>query len=99
MFGSEKRANLALERLEDNLKALRVRVDELESAGKRLQLEWNETYDKVRHQMSRMARRGDLARASNGQEIVDETANDEPEVDPISAKILARRGRMFMGGK
>lgn len=97
MFGSLKAANLAIARLEDNLKGLRVAVDELSSANKRLQLEWTETYDKVRHQLSRMARRGDLG---NGKEEVGAPSPEgmeESEVDAISAKILARRSRMFLG--
>lgn len=99
VFGSEKRANLALERLEDTLKGLRADVNELKSAHKRLELEWTETYDKVRHQMSRMARRGDLPKTNNDAEIVPSNGSEEPEMDPISAKIHLRRSRSFLGGK
>ena len=96
MFRSEKRALRAIERLEDDLKGLRVAVDELHSANKRLQLEWVETYDKVRHQLSRMARRGDLSKGEGNGEIVEETANAETNLDPISAKIHARRNRSYL---
>lgn len=97
MFRSEKRTILAVERLDDRLKAFTERVDALESANKRLELEWIEAYDKIRHQLSRMARRGDLPKANGADTIVDEAAADEPEVDPISAAIHARRGRTFLG--
>lgn len=87
----------ATERLEDRLDAIIVRVDGLESANKRLQLEWTETYDKVRHQLSRMARRGDLGKGKDPEEIVDEGADGASTVDPISEKIHARRNRPFLG--
>jgi len=76
--------------------ALTNQVNELESANKRLQLEWVETYDKVRHQLSRMARRGDLSNGKDPNANVDETATDEPVRDPISEKIHARRNRSFL---
>jgi len=97
LFRSEKRAILAVERLEERLQVLKVRVDDLESAGKRLQLEWTETYDKIRHQLSRMARRGDLSNGKDPEAIVPPEGAEEPETDPISAKILARRSRTFLG--
>jgi len=96
VFGSDKRAIRAIERLEDDYKALRSRVDELGSANKRLQLEWTETYDKVRHQLSRMARRGDLPKANGTDEIVAPDATDESVLDPISTKIHARRNRSYL---
>jgi len=99
LFRSEKRTILAVERLEDSLVALTGKVDALDSTVRKLQLEWIETYDKIRHQLSRMARRGDLKPPPGNGEIVDEGGDDEPKVDPISAGIHARRGRMFLGGK
>ena len=97
LFRSEKRAILAVERLQDSLQALTTKVDSLESASRKLELEWVETYDKIRHQMSRMARRGDLAKGTGPDPIVDPEANDEPVIDPISAGIHARRSRSFLG--
>jgi len=99
VFGSDKRTIRAIERLEDDLKGVRVAVDELHSANKRLQLEWVETYDKVRHQLSRMARRGDLPKGNGTDEIVSDTATEDPVRDPISEKIHARRNRSYLGGK
>lgn len=97
MFGSEKRTILAVERLEDNFRSLTASVDELKSANKRLELEWTETYDKIRHQLSRMARRGDLSNGIDKTEIVPPEGSDEPVQDDISAKIHARRNRPFLG--
>ena len=77
--------------------SLKGRVDDLESASKKLQLEWTETYDKIRHQLSRMARRGDLEPKPGNGEIVPENADEAPEVDAISAGIHRRRSRMFLG--
>lgn len=77
--------------------AMSIKVDALESASRKLELEWVETYDKVRHQMSRMARRGDLTKGKGDDEIAPPGANDEPTLDPISAGIHARRSRTFLG--
>jgi len=96
VFGSNKRAILATERLSDDLRTLKSQVDDLQSANKRLQLEWTETYDKIRHQLSRMARRGDLSNGKDQTEIVDPDASDEPILDGISEKIHARRNRGFL---
>jgi len=100
MFGrsrSDKQENLAVERLENSLQALKSDVHDLQAANKRLELEWTETYDKVRHQMSRMARRGDLAKSNGPGDILPPEGTGEPEMDDISASIHARRNRSFIG--
>ncbi len=97
LFRSDRRAILATERLEDALKALTAKVEGLESTSRKLELEWVETYDKIRHQLSRMARRGDLSKTKPGEEIIEPGPNDEPVMDPISAQIHARRNRGFLG--
>ena len=97
LFRSEKRTIRAIERLDDRLVTLQTKVDELDSVARKLQLEWIETYDKIRHQLSRMARRGDLSNGKDPTETVQETPSEEPEMDPISAKIHARRSRTFLG--
>ena len=97
MFRSDKRTIRAIERLEDSLVILTGKVDALESASRKLELEWVETYDKVRHQMSRMARRGDLSNGKAPPETLEEGASEEAAMDPISAKIHARRNRTFIG--
>jgi len=78
--------------LSDRLSALESDVRTLKTANKHLELEWEELYDKVRHQMSRMSKRA----KADEREIIPES---EPEivgpggnrVDPISARILSRR--------
>jgi len=97
LFRSAKRAILAVERLQDSLGDLKGRVADLESAHKKLELEWTETYDKIRHQLSRMARRGDLSNGKDPEAIVPPEGAEEPEMDPISARIHARRNRTFIG--
>jgi len=97
LFRSEKRQIAAIERLEDSLVGLKAKVDDLESSSRKLELEWVETYDKIRHQLSRMAKRGTLPDSKGADVIVEPGANDEPVVDPISAGIHARRNRSFLG--
>ena len=89
IFRQEK----ALERLRDDLRELRTAVFELESANKRLSLEWEELYDKVRRQMARMSKRAAVDAKENGHDL-EPAAPVEPEydTDPISASILRRRG-------
>jgi len=54
------------------------------------ELEYIELYDKVKRQMSRMAKRSAIdERERNDVEVIED---DPPGVDPISAKILERRG-------
>lgn len=92
-----KQTKISTERLEDDLLALRRRVEDLESASKRLELEWTETYDKVRHQMSRMAKRQAVEAKDLNGNLPPEDANDPYSgVDPVSKSIMVRRG--MMGG-
>jgi len=87
------RQQRAIERLQDSLRELRTAVFELESANKRLSLEWEELYDKVRRQMARMSKRAAVDAKENGHDL-DQTPPAAPdnEIDPISASILRRRG-------
>ncbi len=81
--------------LTDRLVELSDDVRELKSAHKHLELEWEELYDKVRHQMARMSRRAKADEKSglNGDEaeVVDES---HPDTDPVSRSILLRRGTL-----
>jgi hypothetical protein len=82
------------DRLEDRLRSVEIKCDDLERAKKGLDLEFTELYDKVSHQMSRMAKR--YARAEKAGEIEPEIpeVNDAfPGVDPISKSIMMRRAR------
>lgn len=86
------RAQKALDRLEDRLREVERKCDDLERAKKSLDLEFTELYDKVRHQMSRMAKRD--ARAAKNDEIpVLENNAISPldSLDPISKSIMLRR--------
>ena len=80
----------ALERLEDRLAKQEALSDDLAREVRGLKLEYIELYDKVRHQMSRMAKRT----AVQNREIIEEEELEEviDGVDPISKAILARRG-------
>lgn len=87
------RRNPAPESLHNRLIALEERCDSLERQGKSLRLEWEETYDKVSHQMSRISRRVASAKSSNGELPTGEAAAEAlPGVDPISRSIMLRRG-------
>ena len=96
MFGvyrSTQRTIRAIEKLEENCKELEDKVHALMSAHKRLELEWVETYDKVRHQLSRMARRGTLGNDLEEVPMIEPAGTEEDQLDPVSAKILQRRNR------
>ena len=82
-----------LDRLEDRIRSLELKCDDLERSNKSLNLEYIELYDKVSHQMSRMAKRYSRAKV-NGDEPpeVDPTPEPDDGIDPISRSILARRG-------
>jgi len=85
----------ALERLEDRIAKQESLNDDLEREVRGLRLEYIELYDKVRHQMSRMAKRSAvIERENNDAEVIEEV---DDGVDPISAKIIARRG--FLRGQ
>ncbi len=81
--------NTALERLEDRIAKQETLGDDLAREVRSLKLEYIELYDKVRHQMSRMAQRTSVDLRENNDAEVIEPPDDG--VDPISAEILARR--------
>jgi len=86
------KSKLAVELLEDRCRSLEHRCEDLERSHKGLALEWEELYDKVRHQMSRMSRRVATEKKINGaQEDVEPQTEYESGLDPISASILRRR--------
>ena len=79
----------AVERLEHRIAALETAHDKLGSTIRRLELEYIELYDKVRHQMSRMAKRY----APDPPTLNDTTAvvGKDDHLDPISRRILEQR--------
>jgi len=89
LFGKKTDAVLLL----DRLRAIETAVEDLQRGRKALDLEFTELYDKVSHQMSRMAKRYSAAAKINGAEP---TLEAEPgpldHLDPISRSIMLRRG-------
>jgi hypothetical protein len=67
-------------------------VTDLQSANKTLGLEWEELYDKVRHQMSRMSKRKPAEPVVPLEELDPDNSNSQfPDLDPISKSIMLRR--------
>ena len=90
------RQQLALDRLEDRLRSLEIKCDDFERRGKSLDLEFTELYDKVSHQMSRMAKRDARAKKENGGEPpLDTETHHSDGLDPISRSIMMRRTRQM----
>jgi len=84
-----------IDRLEDRLRSLELKCDDLERAKKSLDMEFTELYDKVSHQMSRMAKRYSRAEKSNGGPSEGSLEEEHGDVmDPISRSIMMRRGRL-----
>jgi len=83
-----------LDRLEDRLRSMETKCDDIERHARNLNLEFTELYDKVSHQMSRMAKRYARQQKENGGEELTELETEPADgLDPISRSILARRGR------
>ena len=90
LFAQQK----TIDRLEDRLRSLELKCDDLERAKKSLDMEFTELYDKVSHQMSRMAKRYARAEKEPGDPLdVPENSSDFPGADPISRSIMMRRAR------
>jgi len=88
LFGNDK----AVERLKDRLETLEVLCGELERDRRKLDLEFTDLYDKVRHQMARMAKRAAVVSAADGNgELQDEVPGPFDHLDPISRSIMLRR--------
>jgi len=91
LFAQQK----TIDRLEDRLRSVELKCDDLERAKKGLDMEFTELYDKVSHQMSRMAKRYARAEKANGEELPTTEDNEiSGGIDPISKSILARRARL-----
>lgn len=82
--------NTAVERLENRLAELEASHDKLGRTIRSLELEYVELYDKVKRQMSRMAKRYAVDVAEVNDAPVVEEVDDG--LDPISRSILRRRG-------
>ena len=90
LFAQQK----TIDRLEDRLRSLEIKCDDLERAKKSIDLEFTELYDKVSHQMSRMAKRYSRAEKLNGGPSEDSSVAEATDtIDPISRSIMMRRAR------
>jgi len=86
IFATQK----AVAELAFRLGELDTAVRKLKTANKHLELEWEELYDKVRRQMSRMSKRSALDAKPLGND--EEVVVDDDGLDPISKSIMLRRG-------
>ena len=87
------RVQKALDRLEDRLQRTEQLCADLDRENKKLDLEFTDLYDKVRRQMSRMAKRYAVDSKENGQEFqVNPDDSPSDTLDPISRSIMMRRG-------
>ncbi len=87
------------------LKELSEGVETLERSMKRIQLEWEDTYDKLRVLMQRIVKRAERIEQEHRSVAVEERAEGEvpetpsgsslsPRLQEINDRILARRNRM-----
>jgi len=87
------RVQKALDRLEDRLHATEQLCADLDRENKKLDLEFTDLYDKVRRQMSRMAKRYAVDQKENGEDFQEAGPTDSTDsLDPISRSIMMRRG-------
>ena len=92
MWKQQKRVEL----LEEDLRALQRQVGDLESKGRSLELEYVDLYDKVKRQMSRMAKRYAVDQSETATaEAVPQANSHLDGLDPISRSIMLRRARQF----
>ena len=84
----------ALNRLAERIQSLEDTSANLQRASRKLDLEFTELYDKVSHQMGRMAKRyasREAAERSTEEAALDGSPSDS--LDPISRSIMLRRAR------
>jgi len=87
------RVQKALDRLEDRLGRTEQLCADLERENRKLDLEFTDLYDKVRRQMSRMAKRYAVDQKENGLDPDPDPDNSPTDsLDPISRSIMMRRG-------
>jgi len=86
------RTSRALNRLSDRMETITDRLTDLERTSRKLDLEFTELYDKVSHQMGRMAKRY-ASRNRSAEDSLNANLEDSQPVatDPISQSIMLRR--------
>lgn len=80
------------------LKHIEEELERLQRDFKGLRMEWDDAYDKLRTLTARFTKRAEAiekARAPQGAEGVEENVAHGPTLDPVSARILARRAKLF----
>ena len=88
------RTSKALDRLSDRMRALEDTCADLNRTSRKLDLEFTELYDKVSHQMGRMAKRyASRAAADTSTDQTDLDISPSDSLDPISRSIMLRRAR------
>jgi len=93
IFGEKKTART----LEEDLWALRNRIDQLESSAKIGKLEAAEVYEKTLRLLQRMTKRYAADLKDNGGEMPTNPASSSlASLDPISRSIHERRGTSFL---
>ena len=87
------RISKALKRLSARTEAMEDRCTDLERTSRKLDLEFTELYDKVSHQMGRMAKRyASRAQVDANDLDPDPATSHLDSLDPISKSIMLRRG-------
>lgn len=93
MFKQQK----TLDRLEDRLQRVENLCADREREHRKLDMEFTDLYDKVKRQMSRMAKRYAVDQKENGELLEADPDNSSSDsVDPISEAIHARRNRGYI---
>ena len=85
-----KRTAKSVRRLEERIDELCEEMAALQRDIRGLRLEWSETYDKIHRLFGRIAKRAALDSPAPPPPLVPEVPA-EPQIDEISAAILARR--------
>lgn len=75
------------------------RLERVERRLKDIELEWENFFDKARRMLQRISKRAERVEEFERREETPPTQTPEPKVlDPISARILARRSRAVPPG-
>lgn len=89
--GRQERARTRLNELED-------RLGLVESEARRIKVEWIEVLDRLERNVQRIVKVAAREKVAEMEQDVTPTVEDgASNVDPISAKILARRGQRLRG--
>lgn len=74
--------------IEDQLRKLEHRLEDLERSFKGLDLEWTETYDKLRKLHSRLAKRDQRAQEDAGDTNGKREGVGPPPLNPLAQRLL-----------